>query len=419
MKYSFKFGILMLALLLAVMPMLAACSSDSEDEETAPADGTQEPQKDVVITLGNITDMTGAGARAMSVVNAGLEDAVQYYNEQGFIPGVEVKVAKYDNQYDPSREIPGYKFLKEKGADIIIGNMPQTAITLKAFVNDDEMLLFAMPYTDEGFMPPGYTFSLNVPTQSFGPIMLEWIAENDPDFPADRPAKVGAVNWDEPQSRSVCDGAKAYVEANPDKFEWEGTYLTSRTFTWGPEVDALKDCDYLFPPMAGLASFANEYRKAGYTAKFIGTDGHAAFMGLVDQASLWDELDGMYFGLPYGYWTDDTEMINLVSQYVRENRDNADEMIENGTSYLGPFIAFQGMLSILAEAAEEVGAQNLTTQAIYDTAQSFSMEFGGREWGYSDGKRAAIDSLGIYELSVAEEDLFRVDPEWLTLVEPE
>ena len=418
MKPISKVGILILAALLLLLPLLAACSSDSEDEETV-ADRTQEPQKEVTITLGNITDLTGAGARAMSVVDAGLEDAVQYFNEQGFIPGVELKVIKYDNQYDPSREIPGYKFLKEKGADIIIGNMPQTAITLKPFVNDDEMLLFAMPYTDEGFMPPGYNFSLNVPTGAFGPTMLKWIAEKDPDFPADRPARIGMVNWDEPQSRSVADGAKAYVDAHPDKFEWEGTYLTSRTFTWGPEVDGLKDCDYLFPPMAGLASFTNEYRKAGYTAKFIGTDGHAAFMGLVDQANQWDELDGMFFGLPYGYWTDDTEMINLVNQYVRENRDNADEMIENGTSYLGPFLAFQGMLTILAEAAAEAGAENLTTQAIYDTAQSFSMEFDGRQWGYSGDRRAAVDSLGIYELRAAEKDLYRADPEWLPIVEME
>jgi ABC-type branched-subunit amino acid transport system substrate-binding protein len=418
MKPVSKAGIVILAALLLLLPLLAACSSDSDDEKTPP-DGTQEPQKDVVITLGNITDLTGAGARAMSIVNAGLEDAVRYFNEQGFIPGVEVKIIKYDSQYDPSREIPGYKFLKSKGADIIVGNMPQTAITLKPFVNDDEMLLFALPYTEVGFMPPGYTFSLNVPTQSFGPTMLKWIAENDPDFPQDRPARIGAVNWDEPQSRSVFEGVKKYVKAHPDKFEWEGMHLTGRTFTWGPEVDDLKDCDYLFPPMAGLASFANEYRKAGYTAKFVGTDGQAAFMGLVDQARLWDELDGMFFGLPYGYWTDDTGMINLVNQYVREYRDDADDIIENGTSYLGPFIAFQGMLSILAQAATEVGAQNLTSQVIYDTAQSFSMEFDGRQWGYSETKRNAVDSLGIYELSAAEEDLFRADPEWLTLVDPE
>jgi len=402
-----------------MVPLIFACGGDDTDETAGPPDGQTPEPKEEVITLGHITDMSGAGARAMSVVNAGLEDAVQYFNENGLIPGVKVRVITYDNQYDPSRELSGYEWLKEKGADIIIGNMPQTPVTLKSFVDRDEIMLFSMPYIDEGFMPPGYAFSLNVPTSSFGPTMMKWIAENDPDFPKDRPARIGAVNWDEPQSRSVFDGIKKYARANPNLFEWEGEYLTERTFTWGPEIDALKDCDYVFPPMAGLVSFAKEYRDAGYTAKLIGTDGHAAFMGLIGQARLWDEVDGMIFGLPYGYWSDDSEMIDLANRYVRENRGNADDLIENGTSYLGPFISYQGMLWMLAETMERAGDDGFSSQAFYEVANTFSMELDGRPWGFSETKRNAVDSIGIYRLSAADQDLLRVDPEWQPLIESE
>ena len=247
--------------------------------------------------------------------------------------------------------------------------------------------------------------------------MMKWIAENDPDFPKDRPARIGAVNWDEPQSRSVFEGAEAYAEANPDQFEWVGSYLTDRTFSWAPEVDYLKDCDYVFPPMAALVTFVKEYRSAGHQSKFIGTDGHAAFMGFIGQARLWDEVDGMIFGLPYGWWNDDTESINLANQIVRENQSDPEDIIGNGTSYLGPFISFQGMLQMVAEAVGEVGAENLTSEILYEKAQSFSMDFEGRQWGFSPTKRNAVNSIGIYVLDSERQDLFRTSPEWYDMVE--
>ncbi len=418
MKCSIKVGSLILAALVLTLPLLVACSSEDNNDLPTEDGGnaTAQPEEDVVIKIGHITDLTGGGAHAMSFVNSGLADAVQYFNENNLIPGVEIKILTYDNEYETSREISGYKSLMGDNVDILIGNMPQTAIILKPFVNDDTVMFFAMPYTEEGFQPPGYSFSLNIPTQSFGPTMMQWIAENDPDFPKDRPAKIGATNWDEPQSRSIFEAAEKYANDNPDLFEWEGSLYTGRVFKWDVQVETLKDCDYVFPPMAGLVNFAKEYRTAGCTAQFLGTDGHAAFMGLIDAAHLWDELDGMFFGLPYGYWTDETEMIDLANEYVRANHNNADKIIENGTSYLGPFISYQGMLQMIAGTVERVGAENFTSQAFYDFAQSYSANLDGRPWGFGETKRNAIDSLAIYELSETNKDLFRADPEWLPLV---
>ena len=220
MKFWNKYIVFILAILLLMLPLLVACGSDDEgeNEELVPSEQPTPTQKDVKIVLGHITDLTGPGANAMSIVEAGLEDAVSYFNDNNLIPGVTVEVVSYDNQYDPSKDIPGYQRMLDRGADIIIANMPQTPIILKPFVDADEVLVFSMPYTEEGFLPPGYAFSLNVPTSAFGTTMMKWIAENDPDFPKDRPAKFGAVNWDEPQSRSVFDGAEAYAEAHPDQF---------------------------------------------------------------------------------------------------------------------------------------------------------------------------------------------------------
>jgi hypothetical protein len=415
-----------LVLTLLVLPLVAACGDGDDDEKTPEAtkqatEGAVQPTDaadDVTITIGNISDVTGGAAGAMRIVDLGIEDAIEYFNDNNLIPGVELEMITYDSQYDPSKEIPGYEWLKERGADIIVGNIPQTSITLKPFVDDEEIMLFSMPYIEEGFMPPGYTFSLNVPAKPLGATLMKWVAENDPDFPQDRPAKIGATNWEEPQSHSVYTGMEEYANAHPDQFEWVGGYLVGRTFTWSSEVEALKDCDYVMPPMAGLVPFAKEYRAAGYDARFIGTDGQAAFLGLVGDANLWDELDGMLFTLPYGYWNDSTELIDLANEYVRHHND-AEDIMSNGTSYLGPFIAYQGMFSMLAETISNVGPENFTSQAFYEVANSYSMLLDGREWGFSETTRTPIDTIGIYELDASQQDLFKADPELLPLVELE
>ena len=420
MKVLIKVMVLSLATMLILSSLLIGCSSDGDetDEPTAsPSPGTtQEPKEDVTLTIGMSTDKSGGGAAVLAIVDDGVEDAVEYYNENNLIPGMKVKVISYDNEYDAAKEVPAYNYLKTKGADIIVGNMPNSVAVLKPFLNEDEQIFFGQSYTEEGYYPPGYMFNLNAKTDLVVQTMLEWIATNDPDFPQDRPARFGGVNWDEPLSRSIFEACKRYCEANPDRFKWEGHYLTGRVFTWDIQSEGLKDCDYLMPPMAGLTTFAKNYRDNGYTARFFGTDGHAAFMGLIEDANLWDELNGMYFALPVGYWTDDTELVNLAKQNI-EARPDTQKYYDAGTSYLGPFISYMGVLEIIAETAKEVGPENVDSQTLYETAQTFSMDLNGHEFAFSPTDRNAFDSFGVYHLSAEDKNLFRVSPDWVPVME--
>ncbi|MFO8101798.1 MAG: ABC transporter substrate-binding protein [Dehalococcoidia bacterium] len=414
--------ILLLSMVSLLVVMLPACSSDdgspAEPAETTKPAETTAPAEEVVLTIGNITDQSGGGAAVLSIVDDAVGDVIKYYNENNLIPGVRVKMVSYDSAYDPAKEVPAYNYLKSKGADIIIGNMPNSAVVLRPFINADEIPFFSQSYTEEGFYPPAYLFSINVRTDRAVRALLEWISENDPDFPEDRPARIGGVNWDEPLSRTIFNSCKKYAQEHPDKFEWEGHYLTGRVFTWDVQAEGLKDCDYLMPPMAGLSTFAKEYRDSGYTGKFFGTDGHAAFMGLIEDARLWDELNGMYFILPVGYWTDDTELVNLAKDFI-EARPDTQTYYDYGTSYLGPFISYYGMLAIIAEAASEVGAENLNSETLYQTAQNFSTDLNGHEFGFSPASRNSFHSFGIYELRAEDKNLFRVVPEWISVAEPE
>jgi hypothetical protein len=154
-----------------------------------------------------------------------LEDTAEYYTENNLIPGVEFEVVTYDGQYDPSRDIPGYEWLKERGADFIFSPVGATAVTLKPFLEEDKMVLFMMAPHEDAFAPPGWVFA---PGNSlFNEQMytlLKWVAENDPDFPQDRPAKIGAAFWNESTGLAMLDGAEKYAEAHPEQYSWEGHY---------------------------------------------------------------------------------------------------------------------------------------------------------------------------------------------------
>jgi len=305
-----------------------ACESDSKEATLSPVGQpsstiTSEPQvilKPIKITIGNLSDITGPSSNVQIIINMALDDLVEYYNSENLIPGVELEVITYDGQLDPSKDIPGYEWLKERGADFIFTGVPDTPLTLKSIVEKDKIPLFAASGYQEMIDPPGYVFVMGTIPEHQAYTILNWIAQNDWDYESNGPAKIGGASWTEGFSESFIAGMKGYAGAHPEQFEWVGGYLTNFTFTWGPEVEALKDCDYVFPCVMPIA-FMREYREADCTAKFIGTDPHMAFLKMITEAELWDEIDGTLFvkgGSPW--WSENEQLINLTKQLVYENR---------------------------------------------------------------------------------------------------
>ena len=98
-----KTGVLYLILSLILLGSIA-CNDENEASAPIPttkitASPTPEP---VLITIGDLTDITGPGANALSLITMVLEDMVTYYNQQNLIPGVQLEVISYDGQFDPA-----------------------------------------------------------------------------------------------------------------------------------------------------------------------------------------------------------------------------------------------------------------------------------------------------------------------------
>ena len=416
MKYLLTIGT---TIIMLIFLTLGACSNNSNgDKNEFPqrqesAENPVSTQPLQTITIGNLTDMTGPAASAMHIVDEALADLVQHYNDENIIPGVELEIINYDGQMDPSKVIPGYQWLIEKGADLIFTGPPPYPVVLNPRVDQDQVVLFAATGNPEDFAPSGFAFNLGTLPEHEAHILLNWIAENDWDYQTDGPARIGGASWDDPYAISFFEACKEYAQVHPNQFEWVGGHLTNYSFTWGPEVEALKDCDYLFPPTM-MTNFVKEYRTAGHTAKFIGTDTHTAFLGLIADADLWDEIDGMIFVRHPRWWTETGAIIDLTKELLYENHpDDAEEIMSDGAAYLGITPGYL-MLNVIANAVESVGSTNFDSQALYEAAKSFSLTVDDIErYSFGETKRYVVDYYGIYKAKSADQNLFRAYPEWL------
>ncbi|MBT4511955.1 MAG: hypothetical protein HOC20_07090 [Chloroflexi bacterium] len=184
-----------------------------------------------------------------------LEALVGYFDDENSIPGIEVKVI----EYDPSKHIPGHEWLKERGADIIYSSDPNAIETLKPRVDEDQTVAFASSAQSILLENPGYAFTAGTYPVDLYYTFLDWIAENDWDYATKGPAKIGMGGWTTVINVAMAEGMERYCVENPERFEWAGSYLTDGGFNWAPEVDALKDCDYVFPPTGGYVPFVKEY----------------------------------------------------------------------------------------------------------------------------------------------------------------
>ena len=120
-------------------------------------------------------------------------DVVKYFNENDLIPGAKLEIIPYDTACDPSKDIHGYEYVRDRGADFIAAGVPSASITVKPRVDKDKVVCFSLPASAPMYTPPGYVFCINIPADTSVYTMLSWLAENDPNFPTDRPAKVGAL----------------------------------------------------------------------------------------------------------------------------------------------------------------------------------------------------------------------------------
>lgn len=404
-----------LAASLVLMPTLAACGTGNgskEDQATDVAGTGGNANDPVVVTIGNLTDLTGPSARGNELVNMALEDMIRYANAESMIPGVQLEVVHYDGQLDPARTIPGYEWLKERGADVIWTGVPGAAGMVKARADQDGIVVFGLSVAREDLDPPGYVFSLGIVPDFDAHAILAWIAENDWDYVSRGPARVGGAGWDDAHSPAVFAAAEQYCRMHPDQFEWAGSYLKDFGFVWDTEAVALRDVNYVFPPSI-MAPFLKQYRENGGRARIIGGEVQGNFFQLLDDAELWDEVDGSLITRVSPWWNEEDEKVELAKNLLSRCRSStAEEIIRSGNGYLGTGQASM-MLEAIGQAVHISASNRFDSQAFYEVVQELSVTRNGIElYSFTETKRSAANYFAVYRFQAAERDLVRVNDEW-------
>ena len=366
------------------------------------------------ITVGLITDYTGATAVPFHPINLAVEDLVRHINEDDPIPGVRLKIVSWDEKYDPSRDIPGWDWLRGKGASLVITPAPWAAETLKPFAERDKTPICTWAAIDQLVDPPGWVFCAGQRTTPMTATLLKWISEQWPNYPT-RP-KVATCATNQTAQIAFGNAVEQYCQANPDKFEFVGNYAApAGTMIWSGEVEKLKDCDYIGIQEATpfSATFIKQYRSKGYKARLFDLDSIASQRSMHINMVGWEGMDRGISFLPWGWWGDPFAFPELSEELLyRYHPGEADDTIYAGLSYLAmyaPAIFFD----IVRQTVEEVGAENFDGQAFYNTATKFKRTYEGYpERGFTETVRHLGRQAAVYEWRADVKNLVRIT-DWL------
>jgi len=372
--------------------------------------------QEVTITIGQITDITGPAGTAYRAVNLALTDQIRDINENDRIPGVKLEVATYDTGYDLSKDIPGYEWCKQRGAEVIMAGLPSAEV-FKPFAEKDKIAVVTLAVSKTMVDPPGWLFAMNAPVSYQVKAFLKWISEEYWDEA--RPAKIGSVGWGEPYHVEITEAIEEYATAHTEDFEYvAGIIAPSGTVNWSADINTLIDCDYVWIPSTGTdtVTFAQQFRDHGGTSTFINGDAMDAFRGLLLDAVGWDGMEGSisahgstrFWGEPYPVIELGEEILNMY------HANEAAEIIYGGIGYIGGFQQARAFLDVLQKAIEKVGAESFNGQAFYDTAIETEVTWEGYEpWGFAPNKRYAWGYIGIYKWSESADNIIRFVPDWI------
>jgi|GEM_PF-471245 len=395
--------------------------------------GKEEKGK-VTIVIGNMTDFTGPAAPALGPMTKALEDFVKEVNA-GTAPGIELpegvklKVMNWDTGMNPARFVPGYDWLKSKGAEVIISVFNDCSESLKPLAARDKIAILGMATSVPMIDPPGWVFAFCPPTRYAVKLMLKWIGdqwEAEGKYATGKPT-IATVGWSDAWGTDNERGTKEYCQANPTKFDYVGSWLAPvGTSTWTSEVAKTLNVDYLQTAANGAtmpATFMKQYSDKGGKAINFDTESMSAYVGYITEYAGWSALDGKLNVQTWGWW-------NLTQwsevKYVKDvmfkyhSQSQANEWMRAGMGYLGggamQLFALRTIVAAIQAAVEKTGsAENFSGQIYYDTATSFMANWAGSQRGFTETRRYCATDMIVLRWNATAKDLILISDGWLPI----
>ena len=350
-----KLGISLLAIALMAVLLVTACAP----APTAPA-GEKE-----VVEIGAMVALTGAAGGPSSYSFYGLQDYLDYFNEEDSIPGVTLKLVWVDTATDEVREISAYRRFVERGIPIMITIVDSEKF--RPWTERDEIPMIAQAQTEGIMYPPCWIYSIYPTWAESYAVWCEWILDN---WEEDRPPKVVVLGPDTVAGPPAIEPARSYVESLGIEMmpsEFVVGYAPLDTSSELLRIDE-RGADYVYIlPLWSLAAIVLR------DADRLGLVGKLQFGGLENTqgVKMLEQIGASaegYTGSRTGPWIGETEipgmklLHDLRPKYGRPVDFAGDE--QNGT------VTMMVACEVVRRALEEVGYENLDGVAMKEALDS-------------------------------------------------
>ena len=374
-------GILCLALIMALLPLISAC--DPDEEKT--------------LKIG----LTAEKGTPMGHANL---DAIKYVNEElGGVGGYQIEVLWLDNAYDASKAATIIKRFMDEDCLLFTTASSGMMSAIMELANRDEFPGFACFSSPALTHPPqhiyGQTPDYGDDWAAFATYYMENIWQGD-----GRP-KMALHLLNNPTGYGARDAARARA----DELGIDIIATEEHTTTTTSEIESLTRIKALEPDVLYISStpaptaiiIKNAVALDMYPGMTIGC-GHASFTkALIDLGGA-DIVEGVYGVYPTVSWGDDVPAMAKVTEYVRKYHPEDEGNMDYIISWAQSLIAAE----ILRLAVENAGIDNLTPQVVEE--QGFkklkNFDVGGLHGpvSYSPGDNRLSKSVRVFQIEDGE-----------------
>ena len=383
-------GVICLALVITLVPILSSGCASSEDGDSK-------------VKVGFSICYTGVAAEKGSPMGNAKLDCIKYINEElDGVTGYQIEVIWRDNQYDAAKAATIINELMDKGCLLFTTNSSAMMTASAEIANRAEFPGFAVFSAPALTNPPQHIYA-QMPDYgddwaAFANYYLEniWQGEGEPKM------AMHLLN------NSTGYGARDAAVLLADELGIDIVAMEEHTATTISEIESLTRINALSPDILYISStpqptsiiIKDAVDLGMYPGVTVGL-GHASITSeLIEFASA--DAEGVYGVYPTVKWGDDVPAMAKMTEYCQEYHSDDYGNMDYITSWAEGLIVAE----ILRLAVENVGIDNLTPQAVeeYGFKKLDNFDVGGLHGpvSYTPGDNRLSKAVRVFQIQDGE-----------------
>jgi ABC-type branched-subunit amino acid transport system substrate-binding protein len=394
MRITHKILLVLIVISLSVIPVLSGCAQKAAT--TATSSTTVEKPKEIVFHT--VHDYSGPLSATTLQAAEASKDLLQYYNDQGGLDGVPLRLQLHDTKYERAAAMAAYAQIREEKPKplMVFFNTTGDVDALAARFKEDKLVCLAPGGAPATLWPAGWVFTLTPEFAGMTASSIDYISENWSKSGETRKCKIALFNPDYSVGHSIgTTEVEEYIKTKSNIELVANMYFDAKALDLSSDIIRVMQYqpDYLigFYYATSGAAFYKSLKSSGYIGKVKIC---SVLWGLLEETGkmagveLVEGVIGPHFYesfLPKGQPQASKGMQFVSDLFDKGNHPAAYRGVGYLSGILGSYLAF----GILKKALAEVGWSKLDSTAVYNTfCNTREMDLGGiGVWGVTEGTR--------------------------------